>query len=63
MAKTTTSQLIEHRLGRDLTAYVGSLRAEGLGWRRVATRVTEETGVPVSHEALRSWFTTLEEAA
>jgi hypothetical protein len=57
MAKrTTTAQLIEHKLGRDLGQYVAEMQTRDLGWRRIAQQIREDTGVVVSHESLRSWF-------
>ncbi len=53
---TPTHQLIEVRLGGDLTKFVDDRLNTGMGWRRIAEAVTERTGVTVSHETLRSWF-------
>lgn len=57
MGKTPTALLIEHKLGRSLAKYVKSRQAEGLGWRRIAGEIRKDTGVVVSHESLRTWFT------
>lgn len=56
MRQTPTALLIEHKLDSDLSAYVAALTAEGLSWRRIAARLTAETGVRVSYESLRTWF-------
>lgn len=57
-ARTPTHQLIESRLGgrRSLARFVAERRKRGLGWRAIAHDVCAETGIAVSHEALRSWF-------
>jgi hypothetical protein len=54
--QTAMRQLVEHKLGRDLATYVRVRQAEGLGWRRIAADLTRDTGQPISHETLRSWF-------
>lgn len=53
---THLQQLLEAKLGRDLGQYVRIRQAEGLGWRRIADDLKRDTGLSVSHEALRSWF-------
>lgn len=62
MQKTATALLIEHKLGRSLTKYVKARQIEGFGWRRIAAEIRKDTGVIVSHEALRSWFATKDAA-
>ena len=57
VGKTPLAQLAEHKLGRSLTKYVKALQADGLGWRRIAQELHAETGVLISHESLRTWFT------
>lgn len=57
MRQTSTQQLLQIKLGRDLATYVKVRQAEGLGWRRIADDLHAETGIRVSHESLRSWFT------
>lgn len=54
--QTIKQQLVEMKLGRDLSQYVRIRQAEGLGWRRIADDLKRDTGILVSHEALRSWF-------
>ena len=56
MRQTTTYQLIQVRLGRDLAAWVGDRRQDGDSWRAIAAAATSITGIPVSHETLRAWF-------
>lgn len=46
---------IEHELGQPLDSYISAGRADGMSWRRLATEVSERTGIEVSHEALRIW--------
>lgn len=54
---THLQQLIQAKLGtRDLSQYVRIRYAEGLGWRRIAADLERDTGLLVSHEALRTWF-------
>lgn len=57
MRQTPMRRLVEVTLGRDLGQYVRVRQAEGLGWRRIAEELKRDTGLTVSHEALRSWFT------
>jgi hypothetical protein len=53
---TPLQRLVTAKLGRDLAQYVRIRQAEGLGWRRIAADLTRDTGQPISHETLRSWF-------
>lgn len=46
---------IEDKLGRSLGDFIAAGRAQGLSWRKLATDVSEQTGIEVSHEALRIW--------
>jgi len=46
---------IEDKLGRPLSGFIATGRADGLSWRRLAADIAEQTGVEVSHEALRMW--------
>ena len=48
---------VEAGLGSDLAAYVAQRRGAGLPWRKVADAVTAASGVDVTSEALRQWFT------
>lgn len=34
-----------------------------MGWRRIAQEIQKDTGLVVSHESLRSWFTAVKDAA
>ena len=52
---STLYQLLEVRLSGSLAEYVADHRAS-LSWREIAERLTGETGVAVSAEALRLWF-------
>lgn len=54
---TPTFQLLQIRMGRDLAAWVEAQRAAGESWRAIAASATSITGVPVSHETFRAWFT------
>ena len=53
-----TQQLAAIILGRPLAQYVATKRGQGLGWRRLAATLRDDTAgrVHVSHETLRSWF-------
>ena len=53
---TATWQLIEDRLGRSLRDYVTEQQAAGIGWRRIAANLCDDTSIRVSHETLRGWF-------
>jgi len=56
MRQTNLAQVIELKLGRPLSEHVVESRRKGLGWRPIAAQITDETGVKVSWETLRSWF-------
>lgn len=60
MANSPKRQLIEDRLGQPLPSYLQHLRDDDRSWRWIARKVTEETGVQVSHHLLRM---TLKESA
>lgn len=51
---TPAAELVQHKLGRHLPSYLAELQSS-LSWRQVAQRLSEETGVPVSHETARTW--------
>lgn len=53
---TPTAELIELKLGEDLTAYVAGRRARGRSWRLIARDIFQATGQDVTHETVRSWF-------
>lgn len=58
MGQTTAKyELLQLKLGRDLAAYVAEARSKGRDWRTMAADLSVVTGVPVSHETLRAWFT------
>ena len=54
--RTARFQLVQLRLGRDLTQYVTLRRADQESWRTIAADLTSISGVSVSHETLRTWF-------
>jgi hypothetical protein len=56
MRQTPLLQLMEIKLGRDLRGYVEEAQAAGRSWRGMAADLTEITGVAVTHETLRAWF-------
>ncbi len=51
---TPLRQLIDDRLGEDVTAWV-AIRRAGTSWRVLAREVSAATGITVTHETLRSW--------
>lgn len=57
MSRPTTLmyQLIEARLDGTLADFIAARRPH-TSWRDIATQITLTTGVPVTHETLRSWF-------
>lgn len=57
MPKTPRHVQVETELRRDLEQYVRVRLAEGLSWRAICNDVRRDTGINVSHESLRSWFT------
>jgi hypothetical protein len=55
---TTHSQLYrlaEERLDGSLAEFVAA-RWPGMGWRKISAELKEQTGIEVSHTALRRWF-------
>lgn len=56
MRKTPTHQLAEMRLGQDLATYITQRREAGKSWRAITAELTDDCGISVSHESLRSWF-------
>lgn len=56
MRQTPLARLVELRLGRSLETFVRLRLSEGIGWRRISDELYAASGVRVSHEALRSWF-------
>lgn len=48
--------LIEVRLNRSLDDWVVEARNEGLTWRAMAARLEQESGLRITHEALRRWY-------
>lgn len=54
---THTYQLLQVRLGRDLAAWVEAQRQAGESWRAISAAAAAITGISVSHETFRAWFT------
>lgn len=50
-------EFLQIRLGRDLSVYIAEARRDKRGWRTIAADLSEVTGVTVSYETLRTWFT------
>jgi hypothetical protein len=55
MPRSARFQLLQVRLGRDLSQYVTD-RYPSSSWRTIANDLTQITGVSISHETLRTWF-------
>lgn len=60
MTTTPKRQLLEDRLGQPLGDYLQSLRDDDRSYRWIARKVSEQTGIEVSHQLIR---TTLQESA
>lgn len=58
MRQTTTKDLIEAKLGgRSVDALVAMHRRKGASWQTIADDIRTRTGVIVSRETIRSWYT------
>lgn len=55
-ARTRLYSLIEERLNGITLADFIAARRPYVSWREIARQLSEQTGVTVSHEALRLWF-------
>lgn len=51
-----TYQLIEERLDGTLADYIRNRRPPQATWRQLAAEIHDLTGVDVSYETLRTWF-------
>lgn len=62
---TPTYQLIEERLDGTLEEFVRTRRplTPPASWRQIAADIKDATGVTVSHESLRAWFTEREQGS
>jgi hypothetical protein len=54
--QTRSYQLIEARLGQPLAEHVASRRETGVSWEQIARELDKTTGVPISGQAVRTWF-------
>lgn len=54
---TPTQQLAEIKLGHPLEQWVNEARDRGDSWRTISRDLHLATGVTVSDESLRQWFT------
>jgi hypothetical protein len=54
--RTPTYLLLENKLGRSLSRYVGAARKSQRSWNAIALELHKETGVAVTSETLRQWF-------
>lgn len=53
---TPTQRAADHILGGTLAEFVASRRVEGRSWRLIARDLMEATGIDVTHETIRGWF-------
>lgn len=60
---STKAQLIQTRLGWDLTEWVQAGRADGRSWRVLAAQIHRLTGVSITHQALHNWYSHREDVA
>lgn len=58
MSETPTrlQRLIEERLDGTLADFVAQRRERGAGWRAIATDLTDKTGIEISHQGVRKWY-------
>lgn len=56
MRQTLLTRLIQANLAVDLREYILAARGEGKDWRSISRDLSDRTGVSVSYEAVRSWF-------
>lgn len=54
MTTTPKRQLLEDRLGQPLGDYLQSLRDDDRSYRWIARKVSEQTGIEVSHQLIRT---------
>lgn len=54
MANTPKRQLVEDRLGQPLAEYLQHMRDDDRSWRWIARKISEQTGIEVSHTLLRN---------
>ncbi len=59
MSKTATYRLVEDRLGKDLRRHVVGLWKRGESWNAIARDLHGRTGVAVTSETIRVWFSDL----
>jgi hypothetical protein len=63
MSKTATYRLVEDRLGKDLRRHVVALWKRGESWNAIARDLHGRTGVAVTSETIRVWFSDLKRVA
>lgn len=56
--KTIKRQLLDQLVDGGLDAYMMTARAAGDSWQRIAMNLSQQTGVYVTYESLRSWYLT-----
>lgn len=54
---TTKYQFIESQIDGTLKASVEAMREGGKSWRQIARTLSEQSGIDVSDESIRIWFT------
>lgn len=59
---TPLQSLLSEKVG-GLDGYVTSRRERGVSWRAIALEIRDDTGIDVTDEALRVWYSAPAEAA
>lgn len=54
--KTIKRQLLDQLVDGGLDAYMLRARDAGDSWQRIAMNLSQQTGVYVTYESLRSWY-------
>lgn len=61
MTKTAKYQILSVRLGRDVGVVISEGRARGESYAALASRLSQESGIPVSFETIRLWHESIME--
>lgn len=54
---TPLQRLLEHKRP-SIKADINAMLLAGEGWRTISTHLRDTTGISVSHETLRRWYST-----
>ena len=55
--ESNTRRLVDVLLDGQLDALVQERRDQGVVWRKIAREIYDRTGVDLSHETIRGWYT------